>query len=135
MRLGQALATGVEDSTVLGHAAATFTTAGNLDAALATYDRAANLARKSGKRTEAFDLSLAAAAIINRAQGPQAALPRYRQLALRQPLHPRAASAHLTAVGLAAALARQSAPGSLARRAVSRASISSVIGFDIGSPS
>jgi hypothetical protein len=118
VRLGQALATGVEDSTVLGHAAATFTTAGNLDAALATYDRAANLARKSGKRTEAFDLSLAAAAIINRTQGPQAALPRYRQLILRQPLHPRAASAHLTAVGLAAALARQSAPGSPRQQAL-----------------
>ena len=73
---------------------------------------------QSGQQTEAFDLSLAAAAIINRTQGPQAALPRYRQLALGQPLHPGAASAHLTAVGLAAALARESASGSPRQKAV-----------------
>lgn len=111
-RLGQALATtDIQDTTVLRHVAATLAAAGNLEAALLAYDRAAALAREAGNPAAAFDLSLAAATVASQTQGPQRALRRYRQLALRQPLQPQAAEAHLAAVGLAATLVRQSAPG------------------------
>ncbi len=123
VRLGQALATEVENATVLGHAANALMAAGNLAAALATYDRAAKLARAKGKQKDAFGWSLAAAAVANRLHGPQAALPRYRQLALSRsqqsgPQQSAAANTHLIAMGLAAALARQADPGSPRREAL-----------------
>jgi tetratricopeptide (TPR) repeat protein len=69
-----------------------------LDEAVAAYDRAARLLEQNEQPDQAFDTRMSAAAIERTAGQLSMAADRYRQLALRQPQHPRAAEAHMLAI-------------------------------------
>lgn len=84
-----------------------------LDKAVSAYDQAAQKALESNNSSQAFDLSFQAAAIDHQRKRHQRALERFRQMALSQQSHPRAAQAHLLAVLNASMLARQSENSSL----------------------
>ncbi len=86
---------------------------GNLDEALAAYDRAAAEANSQGRAEQAFDLGYTAAAIEHHRNRHDQALGRFRQLAMSRPQHARASQAHLLAIYHAAQLARRKSPGAL----------------------
>jgi hypothetical protein len=83
---------------------------GQLDEALAAYDRAGAKAVEQRQPDEAFRLGYAAATIEHERRGHRAAADRYRRLALDSPRHPQAAEAHLLAIYNASQAAR-SRPG------------------------
>jgi len=86
---------------------------GNLDEALAAYDRAQAAARQQGAADRAFELGYTAAAIEHHRENRDQALARFRQLATSNPHNPKAPQAHLLAVYQAAQLAREESPGAL----------------------
>jgi len=90
----------------LRRAAASFYRSGQIDKAVAAYDRAATTAGEQGDGEEQFELRLTAAAILRSAARHEAAMQRFRQLALSQPQHSRAAEAHLLAIASAGQLSR-----------------------------
>ncbi len=94
------------DVTMLAHAAEGAYRSGEIDEALAAYDRAAELAAAEGKAERAFELRYAAAAIEHRREGHAAARRRFRELAEEAWNRPEAPPAHLLAVYHAAQLAR-----------------------------
>ncbi len=76
------------------------------DQALATYDRAAQMAAQAGQADRAFQLAFTAATIEHRRNRHRQALERYRRLGLEMPRHPQAPEAHLLALHHAAQLAK-----------------------------
>jgi len=84
---------------------------GNLDEAVAAYDRAREEAATHGMADQAFDLGYTAAAIEHRRERHDQALGRFRRLALASPQHAKAPNAHLLAVYHAAQLVRVKSPG------------------------
>lgn len=118
---GSADPTGVQaaDMALLVRAAESFYRAGQIDEALATYDRAVQQANRDGKRQEAFEADYAAAAIEQEhGHYPQAA-SRFRRSALAAPDHPQAADAHLLAIyNMAQAAKSESQPEETDSRSV-----------------
>jgi len=108
LRLGRAFAeqTDTDDPELLAYAAASLYNTGKLSAAVTTYDRIAALLAAENKLDRQFQTANTTAAIVRKMNQPQAALDRYRQLALDHPQHPEASTAHWIAVGLAAELSR-----------------------------
>jgi len=78
---------------------------GQLDDALAAYDRARQFAADRQSAEQAFGLGYTAAAIEHRRGRHGEAMRRYRELATGNPSHPKAPQAHLLAVYHAAQLA------------------------------
>lgn len=89
---------GAENVTVLARAAESFYRGGQIDQALAAYDRAAALARQSHDADGAFDHAYTAAAIEQELHHHGQAAQRFRELAIAAPDHARAAEAHLLAI-------------------------------------
>ncbi|REJ69488.1 MAG: hypothetical protein DWQ31_04490 [Planctomycetota bacterium] len=112
-----------EDAAVMARAAANFYRSEKLDEAIATYDRAAALAREKDDEQQAFDLAFTAASIEHQRGRFDAAMKRYRELALADVEHARAAEAHLLATFDAAMLARGAGTGSTSAAATDRAAI------------
>jgi hypothetical protein len=81
--------------------------------AVRTYDEAARLARQQKQLDKAFDFAYTAATIEHEQQRHGEAQSRFRQLALDQPKHAKAAEAHLLAVFNAGQAARQRRPVNL----------------------
>jgi len=86
---------------------------GNLDEALAAYDRAREAARQQGAPDRAFALGYTAAAIEHDRGRHNPAVGRFRELALSNVQHAKAPQAHLLAAHHAAQLAREKSPGAL----------------------
>ncbi len=86
------------DIDVLGRAAEGFYRSGQIDDALAAYDRALQQAHKAGQEAKAFELGSAAAAIEHERKNFQSAADRFRQVAIAAPRQPKASEAHLLAV-------------------------------------
>ncbi|MBN1912008.1 MAG: hypothetical protein JW818_19960, partial [Pirellulales bacterium] len=91
--------------------------AGRPDDAVATYDRAVELATKQGDTQQAFELARIAAMIQQKRRKYESALERFRALALDRSAHPDAGEAHLDAIRNAATLAKESKSGGLDRYA------------------
>lgn len=89
---------GAENVTVLARAAESFYRGGQIDQALAAYDRATDIARQAGDADGAFDHAYTAAAIEQELHHHQQAALRFRELAIAAPDHARAAEAHLLAI-------------------------------------
>lgn len=89
---------GAENVTVLVRAAESFYRGGQIDQALAAYDRAAALARQSRDADGAFDHAYTAAAIEQELHHHPQSAQRFRELAIATPDHARAADAHLLAI-------------------------------------
>jgi hypothetical protein len=106
-------APGGSDLAMLVRAAESSFRSGQLDDALAAYDRARALAAKQGDTDRAFDLGYVAATIEHQRGRHDQALDRYRQLALAMPDHPKAAEAHLLAIYHAAQIVKEQPQGSL----------------------
>lgn len=70
---------------------------GQTDAAVATLDKAAGVAHRSGATGRSFELSLTAAEALRQAQQHSEAARRFRHAALQNPRDPRAAEAHRAA--------------------------------------
>jgi len=79
-------------------AAAAYWRAGQIDEALATYDKGARQALESGQADKAFEMGSTAASIQNQRKQFRDAQRRFDQLATSLPKHPRAADAHLAAI-------------------------------------
>lgn len=111
-RLGLALAEqpDSDDLRLLNYTAASLYAAGKQSEAVATYDRIASLLSDRGLADRQFQASKTAAAIVREVKQPALALTRFRKLALQNPQHDEAPSMHLTAIGLAAELAREATP-------------------------
>lgn len=107
--LGRALAdsASTDDPQLLTHAAASLFQAGKLAEAVAAYDRAAAEYEHASSEQSQFESAYRAAAIVRETGDVASAEQRFRQLSLRLPQHPQAATAHLTAVGLAASQVRE----------------------------
>jgi len=86
---------------------------GNLDEALAAYDRAQAAARQQGAADRAFELGYTAAAVEHQRGHHNRSLGRFRHLAKSNVQHAKAPQAHLLAVHHAAQLAREESPGAL----------------------
>ena len=99
-----------EDPKLLAYAAAKLYASGKLSEAVAAYDRIAVLHAAEGDSERQFQTLKTAAAIVREMKQPEAAMVRFRGLALRVPKHREAASMHLVAIGLAAELAREATP-------------------------
>lgn len=104
-----------QDAEMLSRAAANFFRSDKPDEALATYDKAAQIARESGSDQQAFDLAFTAASIEQRRGRYDAAARRYREAALALPEYARAAQAHLLSAYNVAQLARAGQAGALDR--------------------
>ena len=81
-----------------------FYRSGKFDDAVAAYGRASAEAARAGRADDAFRLAYVAATIRYQRQQYDDAMRRYRQLAISQPRHQKAAEAHLLAVYCAARL-------------------------------
>ncbi len=99
-----------EDPRLLNYAAASLYGDKKLSEAVAVYDRIAALQAALGRNEQQFLALKTAAAIVREMQRPEAALLRFRVLALRDPRHDDSASVHLMAIGLAAERAREAKP-------------------------
>ena len=86
---------------------------GQIDEALAAYDRASTTARQAGDAGAAFDAALAAATIERERKALRPAIDRYRKLAIEWPKNAKAAEAHLLAVHAAAQVAAAQQPPQL----------------------
>ena len=95
-----------EDPKLLNYVAARLYSTGKLDEAVVVYDRLAALHAARGDAERRFEALKTAAAIVREMKRPEAALARFRKLALQAPRHSEDASVHLVAVGLAVELAR-----------------------------
>lgn len=89
---------GGENLTLLVRAAESFYRNGQIDQALTTYDRAAELASKTKQPDLAFDAAYTAAAIEQERGRHAGAAERFRHVALSAPEHPKASEAHLLAI-------------------------------------
>lgn len=89
------------------HAADHFFRAGNLAAAIAAYDQAAELSRKQGNRSQAFSAERTAAAIAAQEKDYPSATARFRRLALGSLDQPSSAADHREAILCLAAVAQQ----------------------------
>ncbi len=69
--------------------------AGDIDAAVDQYTRAAARAAKSGREDQAFELGYTRSSMLLQAQRHEAAAAAFRELAAKFPKQPRAAEAHL----------------------------------------
>lgn len=96
--LAEGIGGGGENLTVLVRAAESFYRSGQVDRALAAYDRAAELAATSKQPDVAFDEAYTAAAIEQERGRRRQAAERFRRLALSAPAHPKASEAHLLAI-------------------------------------
>ncbi len=94
----------------LARAAAGFYRSGELDEAVAAYDRASAAAREQEAVDQFFDLGQKAAAIEQQREKHAEAARRLRDLSLAAPTHPGAANAHLIAVWNCAKAADQQRP-------------------------
>jgi tetratricopeptide (TPR) repeat protein len=88
---------GVADVGLLVQAAETHYRSGDLESAIATYDRASSAAEAVGNLLQTFDLAFLAATIEHQRRHWTQASKRYRELALRFAKHDRASEAHLLA--------------------------------------
>ncbi len=102
-----------QDLGLLTQAAENAFRSGQLDDALAAYDRVRALAQTQGDRQRAFDAAYLAAAIEHRRQRHAQALERFRQTVDLQPDSPRAAEAFELAAYHAGQLARDRDPAAL----------------------
>ncbi len=91
---------------LLDFAAASLYRKGKLDEAVVVYDRIAALHAARGDAERRFQAMETAAAIVRKLGQSEAALARFRELALQAPRHGEDASVHLIAIGLAVELAR-----------------------------
>ena len=89
---------GADDLTLLMRAAESFFRSGEIDEALATYDRLAGQAAEAKQAEQAFDAGFTAAAIEQDRGHHAEAAKRFRRLALSTPSHPKAGEAHLLAI-------------------------------------
>lgn len=99
-----------DDLRLLDYAAARLYTSGKLSEAVATYDRIAALEAAAGHSDRQFQALESAAAIVREMKQPEAALTRFRELALQDPRRGEDANVHLMAIGLAAELVRGATP-------------------------
>lgn len=108
MRLGHAMNEHIEsdDPRLLGFAAASLYAAQKTTEAITIYDRIAKIHEAQERSDEEFNSLETVAAILRETDQTSAALTRYRALAIKHSDHQRAASAHLTAIGLAGQLAQ-----------------------------
>jgi hypothetical protein len=83
---------------ILRRAADDYFLKGQIEEALATYDKAAAAAREARDSPSAFEMAYKAALVQQQQTRHIDAAQRFRQLALAQQTHPQAASAHLLAV-------------------------------------
>ncbi|HYW80660.1 MAG TPA: hypothetical protein VE890_13855, partial [Thermoguttaceae bacterium] len=97
---------GSADLDTLARAAESSFRSGQLDEAIAAYDRARQFAITAGNPERAFDLGYLAATIEHQRDHHEEALARFRQIALAMPKHPKAAEAHLLAVYHAGQIAK-----------------------------
>lgn len=97
------------DPAVLARVADAYYSQGRADEALATYDRAREVADKRGDANLVFDLAFKAAAVEHARDDHVPARERFRALALAQPQHARAAEAHALAIFHAAQELKSSA--------------------------
>jgi hypothetical protein len=86
---------------------------GQMDAALAAYERAQSFAMEQKQPQRAFELGYAAATIEHERKAHRAAADRYRKLALAMRQQPKAGEAHLLAVYNAAEEAKRHEPVTL----------------------
>jgi len=86
------------DPAVLARLADAYYSQGRADEALATYDRAREVADQRGDANFVFDLAFKAAAVEHTRDAHVPARERFRALALAQPRHTRAAEAHALAI-------------------------------------
>ncbi|MFH1919344.1 MAG: tetratricopeptide repeat protein [Planctomycetota bacterium] len=86
---------------------------GQLDEALAAYDRARGLAQQQGRTDQAFHLGFVAATIEHHRERHEQAMRRYERLAMATPEQARAPETHLLAIYHAGQIARTEPPGSL----------------------
>ncbi|MDH3717719.1 MAG: hypothetical protein OES79_06305, partial [Planctomycetota bacterium] len=98
--LGRRIATSpdVDQFALLIRAAEAYFRAGQIEEALAAYDRARQAAVQSSADEQAFQAGFAAAAIVHQRKLHAAAGQRFAALSLQFPNHPRAAEAHWLAV-------------------------------------
>jgi len=89
---------GAEDLTLLTRAAESFFRSGEIEEALATYDRLAEQAAAAERDDQAFDAGYTAAAIEQDRERHAQAAKRFRRLALSTPRHPKAGESHLLAL-------------------------------------
>lgn len=89
---------GSDNLTVLVRAAESFYRNGQIDQALAAYDRAVELAGQAKQPDVAFEQAYTAAAIEQQRGNRRQAAERFRRLALSLPSHPKASEAHLLAI-------------------------------------
>jgi hypothetical protein len=108
---------GSTDLALLVRAAENSFRSGQLDDAVAAYDRARASAEKQADGKQAFDLGYVAATIEHQRGRHEEALARYRQTALAGPDQPRAPEAHGLAIYHAAQLAKDEKPATLDRYA------------------
>ena len=108
MRLGHAMSEHIEseDPRLLGFAAASLYAAQKTTQAITIYDRIAKIHAAQERAEQEFEALETVAAILRETNQTSAALTRYRTLAVKHSDHQRAASAHLTAIGLAGQLAQ-----------------------------
>jgi hypothetical protein len=104
--------TGPQSAELLAQAAAGYYRSGQVDQALAAYDKASLRARELRQPEQAFQAAFTAATIEKERKHYRDALARYRALAA-QPEQPKAAEAHLLAVYCAAQLAQAQQPPKL----------------------
>jgi TolA-binding protein len=102
-----------QSADALAEVAAGYYRTGQMDKAVAAYDRAASRAREARQGELAFDLGLTAATIEKEQKHFRAALDRYRALATGSPGERKAGDAHLLAVYCAAQLAQAEQPPKL----------------------
>ncbi len=111
-RIGQAMANQVDsaDPELLSYAATSLYAAGNLEQAVALYDRIAALHGANQQHDQQFKALETAAAIVRDADDGGDAMQRFRRLAVEHSAHERATAAHLIAIGLAAQSAKVAPP-------------------------
>ncbi|MEE8451453.1 MAG: hypothetical protein V3R99_06035 [Thermoguttaceae bacterium] len=106
---------GSADLETLARAAASSFRSGQLDEAVAAYDRARQFATTAGNTDRAFDLGYLAATIEHQRNRHEEALARFRQIALTMPEHAKAPEAHLLAVYHAGQIAKSDPANQLDR--------------------
>ena len=113
VRLGRSLATKLDtelvdtgDTALLGYAAASLYSTGQLRDAVKTFDRIAALQTGPDDANRKFQAQKTAAAIVRKMNLTAETLTRFRHLALQNPKQAEASSMHLIAIGQAAQLAR-----------------------------
>lgn len=104
---------GPQTAELLALAAASYYRSGQVDKAIAAYDRASEQARDERQPEKAFALGFTAATIEKERKRYRDALARYGALAAAFPEEPKAAQAHLLAVYCAAQLAQVHEPPDL----------------------